>query len=78
MSTSYTVKLPDGNEYGPVDLATLRGDAFDLAGRDTIGLDRLARQLADSGQGLTAQRQPPHLEDVLADLSLCAEATGSC
>ena len=24
MSTSYTVKLPDGNEYGPVDLATLR------------------------------------------------------
>ena len=61
-----------------VELATLRGDAFDLAGRDTIGLDRLARQLADSGQGLTAQRQPPHLEDVLADLSLCAEATGSC
>ena len=24
MATSYTVKLPDGNEYGPVDLATLR------------------------------------------------------
>ncbi len=24
MTTSYTVKLPDGNEYGPVDLATLR------------------------------------------------------
>jgi hypothetical protein len=24
MGVSYTVKLPDGNEYGPVDLATLR------------------------------------------------------
>ena len=24
MATSYTVKLPDGTEYGPVDLATLR------------------------------------------------------
>jgi hypothetical protein len=24
MATSYTVKLPDGNEYGPVDLGTLR------------------------------------------------------
>jgi hypothetical protein len=24
MSVSYTVKLPDGNEYGPVDLGTLR------------------------------------------------------
>lgn len=24
MAVSYTVKLPDGNEYGPVDLATLR------------------------------------------------------
>ena len=24
MTASYTVKLPDGNEYGPVDLATLR------------------------------------------------------
>ena len=24
MAASYTVKLPDGNEYGPVDLATLR------------------------------------------------------
>ena len=24
MATTYTVKLPDGNEYGPVDLATLR------------------------------------------------------
>ena len=24
MALSYTVKLPDGNEYGPVDLATLR------------------------------------------------------
>ena len=61
-----------------VQLATLRGDALDLAGADHLGLDALVRQLAESQKSWIAERQPAHLEDVLTDLSLRAAEAGSC